>query len=687
MAESRLNEAQRRRLFSSAQYADKLLSDIEAILNASESKSIFPKYRPDLTAPQGKLVRNYLARFRDQLARVADGLGIAPEGPSLGALHSIRVTLAFVRVAVQEMAPHYLRGYGEVPESVALQLQGLCVELEGLLERLAVSLAEDAAAGLQARLGRLQQTAAGVETLRVLERIIADRGLVELRPRLSMIVERLESNRFEIAVFGRVSSGKSSLLNHTLRTTVLPVGVNPITAVPTRLIHGGAALLTVSFADRKVERLPVERLPEFVSEMHNPANVKGVVRLVVELPSERLRSGLAFVDTPGLGSLAAAGAAETLAYLPQCDLGVVLIGAGSPLNQEDLSTIRMLYEAAIPAKVLLSKADLLAPADLESALLYTAGQIRAHLGVEIDVHPVSTAPSHAHLLNQWFSGEIAPLYERHRQLARESGRRKTGALREAVDAALQAKLNGVGSASPPQKEELLDLERELREAAGKLEEARTFCLRAADEVRGLTAHAIDEAADALLAVWTGAAPNGADPGAAVTGAIARTAAAAARVYTHLQDLARSLAVTLRRTAETLGGSDAPADEELLHGLLEMPRFDPPPVNWSFGRPWVLFPGALARWRIHGKLQAVLEEPLSEAFNTHGRLIENWARRALAELQLRFDASADVYRAQLARLTVRGDLGTAEQQAILDDLVRLAETVRGPEDTAGTANDS
>jgi predicted GTPase len=78
---------------------------------------------------------------------------------------------------------------------------------------------------------------------------------VELRPRLSMIVERLESNRFEIAVFGRVSSGKSSLLNHILQTTALPVGVNPITAVPTRLIHGGQALLTVSFADRRVEPL------------------------------------------------------------------------------------------------------------------------------------------------------------------------------------------------------------------------------------------------------------------------------------------------------------------------------------------------------------------------------------------------------------------------------------------------
>jgi GTP-binding protein EngB required for normal cell division len=670
--ESPLNEAQRRRLFSNAQYADKLLSEIEAILSASESKSIFPKYVADLSPPQVRLIRSYIARFRNQLGRAMDGLGIASQMPALVSLHSIRVTLTFVRIAVQQMAPHYLRGYGEVADSVTPQLQGLCAELEGLLERLGVALADGPAADLPARLERLQQTAGGFDVLRLMDRIVADRGLVELRPRLSMIVDRLESNRFEIAVFGRVSSGKSSLLNHVLQTTALPVGVNPITAVPTRLVYGSRTLLTVSFADRRVETLPIERLPEFVSEMHNPANGNGVVRLVVELPSERLRTGLAFVDTPGLGSLATAGAAETLAYLPQCDLGVVLIGAGSPLNDEDLSTILRLYEAAIPVKVLLSKADLLPPSDLESALEYTAGQLRAHLGVEIGVHPVSTASSHAHLLEQWFSAEIAPLYEKHRQLARESSRRKTAALREAVAAALQAKLSGSGTGHGLAGDELLILERDLREATGGLEQARVFCLRASDELRNLTPCALNEAAEALLKLWAGANVNGTDPAAAVTQAIAKTVSAATQVYTHLLELARVLAAALQRTAQGLGSHDAPPEEELLHAVHEMPRFDLPPVNGNFHRPWIRYPRTLARKRIHSQLRLVLEEPLSRAFTTHSRLVESWARGALAELQLRFDASADAYRAQVGRLMSRGPVATEEHRAILDDLARLNE---------------
>jgi hypothetical protein len=188
-------------------------------------------------------------------------------------------------------------------------------------------------------------------------------------------------------------------------------------------------------------------------------------------------------------------------------------------------------------------------------------------------------------------------------------------------------------------------------------------------------YALNEAADVLLAVWTSAAANGTDPGAAVTKAIAKTASAATQVHTHLQELARTLAAALQRTAKALGSNDAPPEEELLHAVHEMPRFDPPPVSGNFDRPWIRHPRTLARKRIHGNLRLVLEEPLSKAFNTHARLVENWARGALAELQLRFDASADGYRAQMSRLMSRGALATEERQAILDDLARLAVSFR------------
>ena len=465
--ESLLNEAQQRRVLTNAQYADKLLSDVEAILTASESKALFPKYIPDLAPPQVKLVRDSLARFRNQMARALEGLAIARPDATFGAVHSIRVTLTFIRIAVEEMAPHFLRGYGDVDAGVAPQLQGVCSELEGLIERLDSALAQSPAADLRQRLACLQQGGSRVDSLQILEQVITDHGLVELRPLLMIVMDRLESHRFEIAVFGRVSSGKSSLLNSVLGTDVLPVGVNPITAVPTRLMFGRDSALLVNFADRRMERLPLNRLPDFVSEVHNPGNAKAVTRLIVQLPAERLKEGLGFVDTPGLGSLATAGAAETRAYLPQCDLGVVLISAGSPLNEEDISTVRLLLESGIPAHVLLSKADLLSPADLESALVYTSNQLHEQLGTSIDVHAVSTAESHRQLRNQWFQGEIAPLYEKHQQLAQASIERKTGALRDAAEAVLEARLNRAKRSQLVPKDESIAAEKKSAPRVGR----------------------------------------------------------------------------------------------------------------------------------------------------------------------------------------------------------------------------
>ena len=286
-----LNESHRRRLLANAQYADKLLSDVEGILNASESKSPFPKYRPDVSLHQMRVIRSQISRFRDHLGRALSAVGIEHGGAQFGSLHSIRVTLAFVRIAVQEMAPEYLHGYGELSDGAALELRGLSTELEGLINTLERNLALGDAVDLQARLDRLERTTGEADLIRMLDRIISDDELAEFRSPLVTLVEKLESPVFEIAVFGRVSAGKSSLLNHVLGTDVLPVGVNPITAVHTRIVFGQDPRLVVSFADRERQIHPIEDLAQYASEERNPGNQLGVSRLVAYLPSPRLQDG------------------------------------------------------------------------------------------------------------------------------------------------------------------------------------------------------------------------------------------------------------------------------------------------------------------------------------------------------------------------------------------------------------
>lgn len=679
------NPSQRLHLLSSCRYADQLLSEIESILTASSSKSPFPRYRPDMTPAQVKVVRDYIARLRAQMVRVLESQGISPPEPQFGSIHSIRVTLGFADIAFEECRPQRMRGYGEVPASLVAEMNGLVDELQGLIAKLDSYLAQGLGQDLGSRLETLERAGAEVGLAKTLERIINERGLVEFRPALAAVVDRLEGDSFEIAVFGRVSSGKSSLLNHILQTEVLPVGVTPITAVPTRIVHAAQPRGRAWFADRQPEEFALGRLPEFVTEQLNPGNTKHVTRIVVGLPSPRLRDGVAFVDTPGLGSLASAGAAETTAYLPRCDLGVVLIDAGSTLSPEDLATIQALYEAAIPACVLLSKADLLAPGDRERMVRYVSDHIRSELGLNLSVHPVSVKAGHSALLDEWFEREILPLYDRRLELSKRSLRRKTGALRAAVEAALKARLQHSGRTAALGGSNLHQLETELRKMAGRFSDARAGCLRVTDEIREMAGPALREAARALVERRRRAEAT--MPAAELVRTVLEQVAAeqAGSITATLRQLAQDAARVLAQTAKGLSlDENAPGESELLGALTEMPRFDagavdaraqPPSLILKLGSGW-------ARLWVERRWRDQAGEQVSAAFASYGKILQAWVRRTFAELQSRFDSYADGYRAQFDRLANRQAGSPEEEAALRRDLEALAASGTEEADLTG-----
>jgi GTP-binding protein EngB required for normal cell division len=672
---SSLNSSQRLHLLTSSQHADKLLSEVEAILKASQSKSPFRKFKNPLSPAQAKVIEDYIARIRNQMVRVLESQGIGVPEPAFDSVHSIRVTLAFIRIAFQECSPDRMRGYGEVPEGKIRELNGLVDEMVAAVEKLDAYLAQGLGQDLEGRLQRLATAGADVALLQTLQRVISDHGLVEFRPMLSTILDRLETKNFEIALFGRVSSGKSSLLNHIVQNDILPVGVTPITAVPTRLIYGRTPRLTVWYADRSPQREDIARLPEFVSERENPGNYKHVSRIVVELPSDRLRDGFVLVDTPGLGSLATSGAAETLAYLPRCDLGVVLVDAGSTLTQDDLGTIQMLYEAGTPASVLLSKSDLLTSEDCARSCAYISEQIRSQLGLSIPVHPISVQASHAALLEAWLNDVLLALYDRHQELAQESLARKIGSLREGVVTALKFKLgrstdDGLASVRGINADEI---DRGLREAVGKITEVRGICFESTHLIRGEADAALAQAAKALLRAWAGGSTE--EPAAIVSRQLTHFAAEhASAVSTALKELATELTRSVRSAAQALGYQDTGAEDDLTAVIQEMPKLDLGTLDIDV-RPPLLgkISEALALRQTRNSLRRQIGGQVERAFSNIGSMLDSWARRTLSELQLRFETQADQCRAHLSRIRASGDAPGRDEPAILRDLRALGES--------------
>ena len=411
------SEHHQRHVRTTFQYIDKLLSEAEHTMADAGSPSPFRMHSDDTTPIQRKVTHDYILRIREAMRRVMEELDIPPSEPHSGAVWAAAINLMFCSISLNELTPDRMRAYGPLSADAAHRLDGIRADLNGLVAKLRGYLGKGAGGDLQQRLQQLRKTSDEIRLLSEIERIITAHGLVEFRGTLSMLLDRMEGAAFEVGVFGRVSSGKSSLLNYILQTDVLPIGVTPVTAIPTRISHGPVVEAGIEFAEAQLQIIPLSELLEFASEQKNPGNKKHVARIFVKLPSERLSEGITFVDTPGLGSLAVAGAEETIAYLPRCDLGIVLIDASAGLTQDDLVVVQALYQAGANAMILISKADLFSTADRERMIEYVKTNLDNQLQVEAPVHAVSVFGADAALCDRWFESELRPFLAQHHELA------------------------------------------------------------------------------------------------------------------------------------------------------------------------------------------------------------------------------------------------------------------------------
>jgi GTP-binding protein EngB required for normal cell division len=676
-----LNEFQARRLRVTCEYVDKIIGEIEQVLYSAASKAAFPRYIQDITPTQRRTIEDYLARIRAQLARVLDGQAIPRPAAWVPASRAVYTGLTTIEIAVEELRPQYMKGYGELPPELATELEGISGELFGLVERLNRYLMQDAGQDLRQRLQRLEQTSGELELLGKIEQVVTERGLVEFRSTIAGITDRLEDQSLEIAVFGRVSAGKSSLLNAILSEEILPVGVTPITSVPTRIRYGEIAQLTVWYAERRLpETLKIGQLAEVASEKGNPQNEKRVTRIIVDLPSARLRKGITFVDTPGLGSLATSGASETLAYLPNCDLGLVLIDAGSTLTQEDLQTIQALQDASISVQVLLSKADLLTPQEVENLIQYVKENIVKQSGVELPVHAVSAIAGRRELLAGWFETQILPLYQRSQDLKSLSVKRKVGTLRDAVVATLSTRVRRSKGISGTDSGEIREAEARLRRATGRIAQLQYELER---DIRAFwrdTRWLMERAADRLAQEWR---RDKASPGSGlvVYESIVGDVHQQAKVYRqHLESMASDLHAELKNAEKALGLPHGPTEEEFTSAIRSMPVFDFAGRDLQFAPAfWGRALGkAGLRMAARRAIRSKLESSLSNVVLIYGGVFKDWSSSVVNVLAKRFANYADSYRAQAERAQSGSTVGVEEVHALLADLRALGGEVTATE---------
>jgi len=635
-----LNESQRRSLSAGIRRIAGLLDEAESVLATAGKRSPLSRFIGDVRPADAGVVRDFVERIRRTLLAAARRHELDVRGQVVDVWHAVDVDLVFASIAVEEMRSKRLRGYGAVGPEVAQEVDRTCDDLDRAIREMQLFVIGGAEEDHEARLKRLGDTVSDPELLRTLERVIREHGLVEFRALMRSVLERVEERSFHIAVFGRVSSGKSSLLNALIGADVLPVGVTPVTAVPTRIRVGRPPSLEVRYATGGSEILGIDALRSLASEEGNPGNQRHVSRLTVVYPVPGLPEGVDLVDTPGIGSLATSGAAEAIAYLPRTDLALLLVDVGSSIGTDELGLLRLFKDAAIPVEIVLSKADLVSDESREKLARYVRQTVEREVGLVPEVSAVSAIETERALVRAFAERRLAPRFEERRELVAVSIRRLSGRLLEGVIGTLRLRLGRGGTRSSPS-----DVTARVRDADGRIAEARSKLERIASSLEEALGLVLEKAAGELIEAWRRGGARRIDAAPAMRDALG---AEAGRLRDEsLAELA-ALRASLRDMAKEIEAAAGDLASVRMQGpdLSGLPVLDPAaviPTGTTCTRPLLLeaFP-ARAIGRVARALARTAGLVLRETLRSHGYRLRDFSVKAVEKLAEGFHGSVSPF---------------------------------------------
>jgi hypothetical protein len=137
-----LNENHKRRILASFQRVDELLSQSLNALMPAQS-SLYSRCVHDITQSEFHWVESCAGKIRKQMGSFLERFQIAFPPPSTPSSWMLKTNLTSLDIALEEIYPEKMKGYGEMDRASASDLTRTLQEIRGLVSRMLVSLADE----------------------------------------------------------------------------------------------------------------------------------------------------------------------------------------------------------------------------------------------------------------------------------------------------------------------------------------------------------------------------------------------------------------------------------------------------------------------------------------------------------------------------------------------------------------
>ena len=126
-----LTAAQANHFIASLRQIDRLLCSIEEVVGGDRG-ALFPRAAPDLTRRQKELLLRFAAEMRKRMAEVMQSHGMAIPEARTKSSRAVESALTFIDIALSDLRPKVMRGYGEVSARAVAELDLIVAELQSV---------------------------------------------------------------------------------------------------------------------------------------------------------------------------------------------------------------------------------------------------------------------------------------------------------------------------------------------------------------------------------------------------------------------------------------------------------------------------------------------------------------------------------------------------------------------------